>query len=165
MGSALSSETTAATQGKVGVVRRDPMAMLPFCGYNMGDYFAHWLDMGEKLEHKPKIFHVNWFRQDKDGNFLWPGFGDNMRVLEWILARCEDAVPAVKSPVGLLPRKEDINVQGLDLAPGALDELLTVDNGLWLEEVQGLREFYSKFDRLPDALRAQLDGLEARLKG
>ena len=165
VGSALSSETTAATQGQVGVVRRDPMAMLPFCGYNMGDYFAHWLDMGEKLEHKPKIFHVNWFRQDGDGNFLWPGFGDNMRVLEWILARCEDAVPAVKSPVGLLPRKEDINVQGLDLAPGALDELLTVDNGLWLEEVQGLREFYSKFDRLPDALRAQLDDLEARLKG
>ena len=165
VGSALSSETTAATQGKVGVVRRDPMAMLPFCGYNMGDYFAHWLDMGEKLEHKPKIFHVNWFRQDKDGNFLWPGFGDNMRVLEWILARCEDAVPAVKSPIGLLPHKEDINVQGLDLAPGALDDLLTVDNGLWLEEVQGLREFYSKFDRLPDALRAQLDGLEARLKG
>ena len=163
VGSALSSETTAATQGRVGVVRRDPMAMLPFCGYNMGDYFAHWLEMGERLEHKPKIFHVNWFRQDEAGNYLWPGFGDNMRVLEWILARCEDDAPALPSPVGLLPRKQDINVQGLDLAPNAMDELLTVDPAVWREEVKGLREFYAKFDRLPDALREQLDALERRL--
>ena len=163
VGSALSSETTAATQGRVGVVRRDPMAMLPFCGYNMGDYFGHWLEMGERLEHKPKIFHVNWFRQDEDGNYLWPGFGDNMRVLEWILARCEDDAPALPSPVGLLPRKQDINVQGLDLAPNAMDELLTVDPAVWREEVKDLREFYAKFDRLPDALREQLDALERRL--
>ena len=122
--------------------------------------------MGKKLGDKaPKIFNVNWFRTDDEGHFIWPGFGDNMRVLEWILNRCDGTADAVETPIGLLPRKEDINVQGLDLAPGALDELLTVDNGLWLEEVQGLREFYSKFDRLPDALRAQLDGLEARLKG
>ena len=161
-----SRETTAAAAGaRSAWCAATPWPCCPSAATTWAITLPHWLDMGEKPEHKPKIFHVNWFRQDKDGNFLWPGFGDNMRVLEWILARCEDAVPAVKSPIGLLPRKEDINVQGLDLAPGALDELLTVDNGLWLKEVQGLREFYSKFDRLPDALRAQLDGLEARLKG
>ena len=163
VGSALSSETTAATQGKVGVVRRDPMAMLPFCGYNMGDYFAHWLDMGNKIKERPRIFHVNWFRQDDEGNYLWPGFGDNMRVLEWVLDRCEDKADAVPSPVGLLPREQDLNVEGLDLKPGAMTELLTVDKAVWREEVKGLREFYAKFDRMPEALKAQLDALEARL--
>ena len=163
VGSALASETTAATQGKIGVVRRDPMAMLPFCGYNMGDYFAHWLAMGDKIKERPKIFHVNWFRQDDEGNYLWPGFGDNMRVLEWVLDRCEGKAEAVASPVGLLPREQDLNVEGLALKPGALTELLTVDKAVWKEEVKGLREFYAKFDRMPQALKEQLDQLEARL--
>jgi phosphoenolpyruvate carboxykinase (GTP) len=163
VGSALASETTAATQGKIGVVRRDPMAMLPFCGYNMGDYFAHWLTMGDKIEERPKIFHVNWFRQDDEGNYLWPGFGDNMRVLEWVLDRCEGKAEAVDSPVGLLPREQDLNVEGLALKPGALTELLTVDKAVWKEEVKGLREFYAKFDRMPKALKEQLDQLETRL--
>ena len=163
VGSALASETTAATQGKIGVVRRDPMAMLPFCGYNMGDYFAHWLAMGDKIKERPKIFHVNWFRQDDEGNYLWPGFGDNMRVLEWVLDRCEGKAEAVASPVGLLPREQDLNVEGLALKPGALTELLTVDKAVWKEEVKGLREFYANFDRMPQALKEQLDQLEARL--
>ncbi len=163
VGSALASETTAATQGKIGVVRRDPMAMLPFCGYNMGDYFAHWLAMGDKIKERPKIFHVNWFRQDDEGNYLWPGFGDNMRVLEWVLDRCEGKAEAVDSPVGLLPREQDLNVEGLALKPGALTELLTVDKAVWKEEVKGLREFYAKFDRMPQALKEQLDQLETRL--
>ncbi len=163
VGSALASETTAATQGKIGVVRRDPMAMLPFCGYNMGDYFAHWLAMGDKIKERPKIFHVNWFRQDDEGNYLWPGFGDNMRVLEWVLDRCEGKAEAVDSPVGLLPREQDLNVEGLALKPGALTELLTVDKAVWKEEVKGLREFYAKFDRMPKALKEQLDQLETRL--
>ena len=163
VGSALSSETTAATMGAVGVVRRDPMAMLPFCGYNMGDYFGHWLEMGKKIEKLPKIFHVNWFRQNEQGEYLWPGFGDNMRVLEWILDRCEGKAEAVDSPVGRLPKKEDINLEGLEISDAAMDELLTVDRDLWKQEVAGLREFYAKFDRLPEEMRKQLDALEERL--
>lgn len=165
VGSIMASETTAAASGAVGVVRHDPMAMLPFCGYHMGDYFKHWLDMGRKTKVKPKIFNVNWFRTDDEGNFIWPGFGDNMRVLEWILARCEDAVEAVESPIGLLPKPEDINIDGLDLTREQLAGLLDVDNKTWQAEVKGIEKFYAKFgDRLPAALNTELKKLKANLK-
>lgn len=166
VGSTMASETTAAASGQVGVVRRDPMAMLPFCGYHMADYFQHWLDMGKKLGDKaPKIFHVNWFRTDKDGKFIWPGFGDNMRVLMWILDRCEGKDNAVMTPIGYEPRPEDINIEGLDIDLDTLTELLKVDKEIWKEEAKGIREFYKKFgDRLPKELSQQLDELEKRLK-
>ena len=166
VGSIMASETTAAATGAVGVVRRDPMAMLPFCGYNMGDYWAHWLEMGKILGDKaPKIFNVNWFRTDDDGNFIWPGFGDNMRVLEWIIDRCEDAVDAVETPIGYEPKPEDINVEGLDgITTETIKGLLSVDKGLWREEANGIGEFYAKFgDKLPKELAGELDALKARL--
>ena len=165
VGSTMASETTAAASGQVGVVRRDPMAMLPFCGYHMADYFQHWLDMGKKLGDKaPKIFHVNWFRTDKDGKFIWPGFGDNMRVLMWILDRCEGKDNAVMTPIGYEPHPEDINTEGLDIDLDTLAELLKVDKEIWKEEAKGIREFYQKFgDRLPKELCQQLDELEKRL--
>ena len=166
VGSIMASETTAAATGAVGVVRRDPMAMLPFCGYNMGDYWAHWLEMGKVLGDKaPKIFIVNWFRCDDDGNFIWPGFGDNMRVLEWIIDRCEDAVDAVETPIGYEPKPEDINVEGLDgITTETIKGLLSVDKGLWKEEANGIGEFYAKFgDKLPKELAGELDALKARL--
>ena len=151
--------------GAVGVVRRDPMAMLPFCGYHMGDYFAHWLEMGEKLGDKaPKIFNVNWFRTDDEGHFIWPGFGDNMRVLMWILDRCEGKVDAVETAIGYEPKPEDINVEGLDIGTDVVADLLSVDKDLWKEEAKGIREFFGKFgDRLPKELSDQLDALETRL--
>lgn len=166
VGSIMASETTAAATGAVGVVRRDPMAMLPFCGYHMGDYWAHWLEMGKALGDKaPKIFNVNWFRTDDDGNFIWPGFGDNMRVLDWILDRCEGAVDAVETPIGYEPKPEDINVEGLkDIDTETIRGLLTVDTDLWKEETKGIEEFYSKFgDKLPKELDCELKALKARL--
>ena len=166
VGSIMASETTAAAAGTVGVVRRDPMAMLPFCGYNMGDYWAHWLEMGKVLGDKaPKIFNVNWFRTDDDGNFIWPGFGDNMRVLDWIIKRCEDAVDAVETPIGYEPKPEDINVEGLeDVTTETVKGLLSVDKDLWKEDAKGIHEFYAKFgDKLPKELELELEGLEARL--
>ena len=166
VGSIMASETTAAATGAVGVVRRDPMAMLPFCGYHMGDYWAHWLEMGEKLGDKaPKIFNVNWFRTDDEGHFIWPGFGDNMRVLDWIIQRCEDVADAVETPIGYEPKAEDINVEGLDdIDVNTIEGLLDVDVELWKEEAKGIREFYGKFgDKLPAELSKQLDNLEARL--
>ena len=165
VGATMASETTAAATGAVGVVRRDPMAMLPFCGYHMGDYFAHWLEMGEKLGDKaPKIFNVNWFRTDDEGHFIWPGFGDNMRVLMWILDRCEGKVDAVETAIGYEPKPEDINVEGLDIGTDVVADLLTVDKNLWKEEAKGIREFFAKFgDKLPNELSNQLDALEARL--
>ncbi|HIT58252.1 MAG TPA: phosphoenolpyruvate carboxykinase (GTP) [Candidatus Faeciplasma pullistercoris] len=166
VGSIMASETTAAAAGAVGVVRRDPMAMLPFCGYNMGDYWAHWLEMGKVLGDKaPKIFNVNWFRTDDDGNFIWPGFGDNMRVLDWIIKRCEDAVDAVETPIGYEPKPEDINVEGLeDVTTETVKGLLSVDKDLWKEDAKGIHEFYAKFgDKLPKELELELEGLEARL--
>ncbi len=166
VGSIMASETTAAAAGAVGVVRRDPMAMLPFCGYNMGDYWAHWLEMGKVLGDKaPKIFNVNWFRTDDEGNFIWPGFGDNMRVLDWIIKRCEDAVDAVETPIGYEPKPEDINVEGLeDVTTETVKGLLSVDKDLWKEDAKGIHEFYAKFgDKLPKELEFELEGLEARL--
>ena len=167
VGSAMASETTAAASGAVGVVRRDPMAMLPFCGYNMGDYFAHWLNMGTKIPKAPKIFNVNWFRTDDEGHFIWPGFGDNMRVLMWILARCDGAVDAVETPIGYMPKAEDLDIEGLDLDLETVKGLLSVDKDLWLEDAKGLREFYNKIDsvgnRMPKELWNQLDAFEARL--
>lgn len=166
VGSIMASETTAAATGAVGVVRRDPMAMLPFCGYHMGDYWKHWLEMGEKLGDKaPKIFNVNWFRTDDEGHFIWPGFGDNLRVLMWILDRCEGKADAVETPIGFEPKAEDINIEGLDITVDTIRDLLNVDKNLWKEEAKGIHEFYAKFgDKLPKELQDELATLEANLK-
>ena len=166
VGSIMASETTAAAAGAVGVVRRDPMAMLPFCGYNMGDYWQHWLDMGKELGDKaPKIFNVNWFRTDDEGHFIWPGFGDNMRVLMWILARCEGKAEAVATPIGYEPKPEDINIEGLkDITLDTIKGLLDVDVDLWKADAAGIEEFYAKFgSKLPAEMNHQLDALKARL--
>ena len=164
VGSIMASETTAAASGAVGVVRRDPMAMRPFVGYNMGDYFAHWLEMGKKIPHAPKIFHVNWFRTDDEGHFIWPGFGDNMRVLLWILARCEGKVDAVESPIGYLPKPEDINVEGLDISEDTLKDLLSVDRESWKADIENIKEFYAQIgDHVPAELYEELAALEKRL--
>ncbi|HPE16002.1 MAG TPA: phosphoenolpyruvate carboxykinase (GTP) [Oscillospiraceae bacterium] len=165
IGSVMASETTAAASGAVGVVRRDPMAMLPFCGYNMGDYWQHWLDMGGHIGKKPKIFNVNWFRTDENGRFIWPGFGENLRVLDWILRRCFDEVGAEETPIGFVPRPEDIELEGTDVSRATLAGLLQVDRELWREETAGIRTFYQKMGgHLPPDLAAELDALEARLK-
>ena len=164
IGSTMASETTAAAAGAVGVVRRDPMAMLPFCGYHMADYWGHWLEMGKKIEKAPKIFNVNWFRTDDEGNFLWPGFGDNLRVLDWILKRCAGEIDAVETPIGYEPKPEDINIDGLDMTADDVANLLTVDKDLWKEEVAGIREFYAKFgEKVPAELKAQLETLASNL--
>jgi len=167
VGSIMASETTAAATGAVGVVRRDPMAMRPFCGYNMGDYFAHWLEMGKKIPNAPKIFHVNWFRTDDEGNFIWPGFGDNLRVLDWILKRCEGTVDAVETAIGFVPKADDINIEGLDIDKATIEELLRVDNASWLEDVDNIKEFYATIDsvggRMPKELYEELDKLVANL--
>ena len=165
VGSIMASETTAAAAGAVGVVRRDPMAMLPFCGYNMGDYWAHWLEMGEKLGDKaPKIFNVNWFRTDDEGHFIWPGFGDNMRVLMWILSRCEGKADAVETAIGYEPKPEDINIEGLDITIDTIKDLLSVDKELWKEDAKGIEEFYAKFgNKLPAEMKKQLEALKERL--
>lgn len=166
VGSIMASETTAAAAGAVGVVRRDPMAMLPFCGYNMGDYWQHWLDMGAKLgDNAPKIFNVNWFRTDDEGHFIWPGFGDNMRVLMWILARCNSQVEAVETPIGYVPNATDINVEGLgDVTLETVQDLLSFDRDLWMEDAKGCEELYAKFgSRLPAEMASQLEAQKARL--
>ena len=165
VGSTMASETTAAAAGAVGVVRRDPMAMLPFCGYNMGDYFQHWLDMGEKLGDKaPKIFNVNWFRTDDEGNFIWPGFGDNARVLNWIVDRCEGKADAEETAIGYVPRPEDIDLTDLDLDRETLKGLLSVDKDIWEKEADEIEVHYKKFgDRLPHELSEQLATLRANL--
>ena len=171
VGSAVSSETTAAATGAVGVLRHDPMAMKPFIGYNVGDYWQHWLDMGAKLGDKaPKIFNVNWFKQDENGNFIWPGFGDNMRVLDWIIKRCEGAVDAVETPIGYVPKPEDINVEGIEdeVTPEIMKKLLYIDKDLWVKEVAEMRRYYkedieAKGGKVPAELYHQLDEIEKRL--
>ncbi len=166
VGSIMASETTAAAAGAVGVVRRDPMAMRPFVGYDMGDYWAHWLKMGTLIPNPPKIFHVNWFRTDDNGNFIWPGFGDNMRVLMWILARCEGKVEADITPIGYVPNAEDINIEGLDgITVDTIRDLLSVDKESWLADIENIKEFYAQVgDRVPAAMYDELAALEARLK-
>jgi phosphoenolpyruvate carboxykinase (GTP) len=166
LGATTSSETTAAAAGKVGLLRRDPMAMLPFCGYNMGDYFAHWLNVGKAPGAKmPKIFFVNWFRKDERGKFLWPGYGENSRVLKWIFERCNGTAHAVETPIGRLPRPEDLDTRGLDMAPGALSKLLSVDVPGWLAEVPLINSFFEEIgEHLPPALREEALQLERRLK-
>ena len=164
IGSVMASETTAAAAGAVGVVRRDPMAMRPFVGYDMGDYFAHWLKMGKKIKHAPKIFHVNWFRTDDNGHFTWPGFGDNMRVLMWILARCEGKVSAKETPIGYVPYAEDINIEGLNIDLATVEGLLSVDKELWLEDCKAIHDFYAQVgERVPAELYDELAALEERL--
>ena len=166
VGSAMASETTAAAAGAVGVVRRDPMAMLPFCGYHMGEYFKHWLEMGEKLGDKaPKIFNVNWFRTDDEGNFIWPGFGDNMRVLNWIIDRCEGKVDAKETAIGYVPYADDIDLTDLDFDKATLESILEVDKDVWTKEAEEIEEHYKKFgDKLPCALKKQLENLKNGLK-
>ena len=166
VGSIMASETTAAAAGAVGVVRRDPMAMLPFCGYNMGDYWQHWLDMGKTVDKdkQPKFFNVNWFRTDDEGHFIWPGFGDNMRVLDWMLKRIAGEVDAEETAIGYVPKAEDINIEGLDMSVDTVKGLLAIDKENWKKEVEGIKEFYAKFgDKLPKELAKQAEELESRL--
>ncbi len=165
LGATMASEKTAAASGNVGELRFDPMAMLPFCGYNMADYFAHWLKAGEREGAQlPRIFYVNWFRKDADGKFLWPGFGENSRVLEWVFRRCEDKADAVETPIGLLPTEGAINTEGLDIGEDAMRELLSVDEDLVRQQLPQLKEHLATFgDRLPAELNEQLAGLERRL--
>lgn len=160
IGSAMASETTAAANGKVGVVRHDPMAMLPFCGYNMAEYFQHWIDMGKKMTNPPKIFHVNWFRTDENDQFLWPGFGDNLRVILWMLHRCKGTVGAMESPLGYEPRPEDLDLEELDITAEEMEKLLRVDKEAWQSEIKDIEAFYSKFDQLPEELTDSLEELK-----
>ncbi|WP_265445317.1 phosphoenolpyruvate carboxykinase (GTP) [Flexivirga meconopsidis] len=166
MGATLSSETTAAAVGQVGVVRRDPMAMLPFIGYNAGDYFGHWINVGKDADAAklPKIFYVNWFRRDEDGGFLWPGFGENSRVLKWVIERLEGRAAAVETPIGHVPTPESLDIEGLDLTPQQVEAALAVDPEEWKAEIPQIEEWFAKFgDQLPTQLQVELDGLKARL--
>ncbi len=163
IGSAMASETTAAANGKVGVVRHDPMAMLPFCGYNMAEYFQHWIDMGEKMTNPPKIFHVNWFRTDENDEFMWPGFGDNLRVILWMLNRCEGKADAVETPLGFEPSAEDLDLTGLDISEDTLEKLLSVDKEVWKDEIQGIEEFYKQFDSLPKEITENFNRLKEEI--
>jgi phosphoenolpyruvate carboxykinase (GTP) len=165
LGATMASERTAAQYGKQGEIRRDPMAMLPFCGYNMADYFVHWLRMGTLMSRPPKIFHVNWFRTDEDGAFLWPGYGENLRVLEWVLDRCREETEAAATPIGYVPTPDSLDLTGLDLPDAVVNELLSVDNHEWLQEADRVEEFFKKFnDRLPHALVDELQSLRRRLE-
>jgi phosphoenolpyruvate carboxykinase (GTP) len=169
LGSTMASEKTAAAAGNVGELRFDPMAMLPFCGYNMADYFGHWLKIGRREGAKlPKIFHVNWFRKDEDGKFLWPGFGENSRVLAWIFRRCDGEAEAVETEIGLVPPTgaAGIPLEGLNIAEEAMRKVLDVDPEQWRQQLPQMREHYARFgDRLPAELRAQMQALETRLGG
>jgi phosphoenolpyruvate carboxykinase (GTP) len=167
LGATVSSETTAAITGKVGQLRRDPMAMLPFCGYHMGDYFAHWLKIGEHSDASklPKICYVNWFRQDKNGKYLWPGYGENSRVLRWIFERCDGKVNAKETPIGRIPDVADLDTSGLDIKGAHLDELLSVDVEGWLAEIPLIKEHFAKFgSHLPKGLQDEVAALEQRLQ-
>lgn len=164
VGSIMASETTAAANGEVGVVRHDPMAMLPFCGYNMPDYFQHWIDMGKKMKNPPKIFNVNWFRTDSDGNFLWPGFGENLRVILWMLERCNGKVDAKKTALGYQPYPEDINTEGLSIDEDTIEKLLAIDKDVWEDEIDGIDRFYSQFDAIPPELTNYFNELKEGIK-
>ena len=164
IGATMASETTAAATGAVGVTRRDPMAMLPFCGYNMADYFRHWLEMGRRVPHPPKIFHVNWFRKGADGKFLWPGYGENVRVLKWILERVEGTGGAAETPIGLVPSQNALTTDGLNVSRGTIEELLRVDSSDWSREHEEAGEFFERFgDRLPEEIRGEHARLGERL--
>ncbi len=164
VGATMASETTAAATGAVGVTRRDPMSMLPFCGYNAADYLSHWLSMGRKLSKPPAVFHVNWFRIASNGKFLWPGFGENIRVLDWVIRRMQGKCDAIETPIGFVPRSRDLNLDGLELPLGAMDQLLDVDSAAWTEELGEHHKFFDQFgDRLPQEVRAQAAELRSRL--
>jgi phosphoenolpyruvate carboxykinase (GTP) len=164
LGASMASERTAAQFGALGEVRRDPMAMLPFCGYNMADYFGHWLDLGARIKFQPKIFHVNWFRTDENGKFLWPGFGENLRIVEWILARCRGEVQAVKTPIGYVPDPKDIDMTGLKMPNGSMDKLFAITRKDWLAEVDAVGQFFDGFGtRMPDEIWRQHELLRGRL--
>ena len=165
LGATMASERTAAQYGKLGEVRRDPMAMFPFCGYNMADYFGHWLNLEKRMKKPPKIFHVNWFRVDENGKFMWPGYGDNLRVIEWILDRCDDKIPARKTPIGYIPRPQDIDMTGLRLSKATMHKLLHVDREEWLKESEDIERFFTIFgEKLPVELKSELALLKKRLK-
>jgi phosphoenolpyruvate carboxykinase (GTP) len=164
VGATMASETTAAATGAVGVSRRDPMAMIPFCGYNMADYFQHWLDMGPKIKNAPKIFHVNWFRKDANGKFLWPGFGENVRVLKWMVDRIEGRAAATDTPIGYVPTPSSLSLEGLNISRESLDELLSVNSADWAQEAEATAKFFEIFgDRLPHEITAQQKSLTDRL--
>jgi phosphoenolpyruvate carboxykinase (GTP) len=166
LGATMASETTAAAAGAVGKLRRDPFAMLPFCGYNMGDYFAYWLALAREHDEAklPRIFYVNWFRKGPDGRYLWPGFGENSRVLEWVFRRCDDTAAAVETPIGLVPAPGSLDLEGVQISPEDLDELLSVDHDEWRAELPSLREHLTTFgEQLPPELLEQLDALADRL--
>lgn len=166
VGSTMASERTAAQYGKQGEVRRDPMAMLPFCGYNMAMYFRHWLDMGKKMKSAPRIFHVNWFRMDEHGKFLWPGYRENLRILEWIVDRCDNEVDAVNTPIGYIPRPEDIDLTGLSLPAQTLEKLFHIDKKSWSEELEGINRFFKQFKKdLPQELWQEYKSLKERIHG
>ncbi|MFC1512638.1 phosphoenolpyruvate carboxykinase (GTP), partial [bacterium] len=164
-GSRMGSETTAAAAHKLGVIRRDPMAMLPFCGYNMADYFKHWLSIGKKLKDAPKIFSVNWFRKDEDDNFMWPGFGENIRVLKWIIDRVNGEAGAKETPIGLVPSADDIDKTGLDVSIETLEKLFEVNIKEWSDEVKGIEEFYAKFgDAMPEQIKEEFEKLKKEIE-
>jgi phosphoenolpyruvate carboxykinase (GTP) len=164
VGARMGSETTAAAIHAEGVLRRDPMAMLPFCGYNMGDYFAHWLSIGRKMSHPPRIFSINWFRTDDNGKFIWPGFGDNIRVLKWVIDRVNDRVGARETPIGYLPHMQDLDLSGLSISKENVEKLFEIKPEQWEKEVADAGEFFAKFGgRFPKELSEELYGLKARL--
>jgi phosphoenolpyruvate carboxykinase (GTP) len=165
VGATMASERTAAQYGTLGEVRRDPMAMIPFCGYNMGDYFGHWLSLGKAVPRPPRIFHVNWFRQDESGRFLWPGYGENLRVLVWIMERCFGRVPANETPIGYVPRPKDIHTEGLKVDDGTMNRLFDIDRDEWMQELDGHRQFFGQFgERLPGEIWDEYNSLEKRFK-
>ena len=164
VGATMASETTAAATGAVGVVRRDPMAMLPFCGYNMAKYFRHWLDMGKNISQPPKVFNVNWFKKDDDGNFIWPGYGDNLRVLDWVVRRCQGKADAIETPIGHIPTKDAIDMNGLDLSDSAFDQLFEISHDAWVEEMEGMQKFFDQFGYdLPEEFVEEQQALKTRL--
>jgi len=164
MGATMASEVTAAQYGKQGVVRRDPMAMIPFCGYNMADYFQHWLELGPKMARTPRIFHVNWFRTDEKGKFLWPGYGENLRVLDWIIGRCRGIHDARKTPIGYMPHPEDLDLTGLKISKPTMKKLFEIDKKAWKEELKDQKAFFAKFgDDLPEAISKEHKALSRRM--